>query len=99
MEDGRWSPDPSQVVCRVVTTAMPMPTGIERGITVALLTGPVLPNSFKLLHSHGKCEDYTYLSSGRKLTSSGRKLTSCSAYPMVVLDRIPMVVLDHDSVH
>jgi len=26
MESGRWSPDPSQVVCRMVTTTMPMPT-------------------------------------------------------------------------
>ena len=43
--DGRWSPDPSQVVCRMVTTTMPMPTGRERGITVAYL-GPALSNSF-----------------------------------------------------
>jgi len=28
MESGRWSPDPSQVVCRMVTTTMPLPTGI-----------------------------------------------------------------------
>jgi len=34
MESGRWSPDPSQVVCRMVTTTMPLPTGRE--ITVAL---------------------------------------------------------------
>ena len=27
MESGRWSPDPSQVVCRMVTTSMPLPTG------------------------------------------------------------------------
>jgi len=37
MEDGRWSADPSQVVCRMVTTTMPMPTGTEN--TRALLTG------------------------------------------------------------
>jgi len=45
MDDGRWSPDPSQVVCRMVTTTMPMPTGIERRIKVAYL-GPGLSNSF-----------------------------------------------------
>ena len=42
MGSGRWSPDPSQVVCRMVTTTitststMSTPTGGE--ITVALLT-------------------------------------------------------------
>ena len=37
MENGRWSPDPSQVVCRIVTTTMPIPTGRE--ITIVLLPG------------------------------------------------------------
>ena len=45
MESERWSPDPSQVVCRMVTTTMPMPTGIERRIKVAYL-GPALSSSF-----------------------------------------------------
>ena len=34
MESGRWNPDPSQVVCRMVTTTVPIPTGRQR--TVAL---------------------------------------------------------------
>ena len=36
MESGRWSPDPSQVVCRMVTTTIPMPTGREK-ITVQVI--------------------------------------------------------------
>jgi len=40
MEDGEWSPDPSQVVCQMVTTTMPpAPTPTQTGrekITVAL---------------------------------------------------------------
>jgi len=40
MENGEWSPDPSQVVCRMVTTTMPpAPTPTQTGrekITVAL---------------------------------------------------------------
>jgi len=34
MESGRWSPDPSQVVCRMVTTVIP--TGREK-ITVQVI--------------------------------------------------------------
>ena len=28
MESGRWSPDPSQVVCRMLITTLPVPTTV-----------------------------------------------------------------------
>jgi len=43
MESGRWSPDPSQVFCRMVTTTMstmPMTTGREM---IGVLVGWIYP--------------------------------------------------------
>ena len=47
MESGRWNPDPSQVVCRMVTTTMPMPTG--RGVLLIIVPITQCELYFKLL--------------------------------------------------